>query len=590
MKKRQKTRPRHKHRGKSPAAPVRAVSHAVAVSRKRAQGRAWELWRSVTPSFEIPLSNYLPRLSPSFSSARAVADTYRSDEREALGLLLLPFLLLAFGIGMSQSIRPHRASDWVLPPMTTAEAPRHRIKLPMAEAGRLTEPARTTVARNTTVPALVPSSAAGLPPAAVESIPGAVLAPVATPPSRVAALATPSSARAAPNPPLASSVATRELAMPAAVAEEAIAEHRVSSPAVTATTARPAGAAAPTSEPPSALQADMPAPEVAKALASEPAAARIAAAAVPDLAPFAGRPEPLTEARAERLRLAALAPPPTSPLNVPEAPSLAPLLPDVAILARPERQAPGTDICAIEDKPKLATSSTPDMALARDPALFGERLAQAARAQLDELVVYNDAYRRISYPMGDVPALFGVCTDVVIRAYRALGIDLQALVHTSRAGSGDTNIDHRRVETLRRFLATRGTSVPVTDFPEDYRPGDIVTYYRPQNRHSRSHIAIVADVTGPSGRPMILHNRGWGVQLEDGLFVDQITGHYRFAAAPAPMTPPAGKVVVIDAATAGVTKGARCLPVPGARQPPQCSGTARGRHLQARSGPLPHAQ
>ena len=159
---------------------------------------------------------------------------------------------------------------------------------------------------------------------------------------------------------------------------------------------------------------------------------------------------------------------------------------------------------------------------------FGDRLAQAARAQTAEVVIYNDAYRRISFPMGDVPPLFGVCTDVVIRAYRALGIDLQVLVHTARIGSGDTSIDHRRTETLRRFFATRGQSLPVTSFPEDYQPGDIVTYYRPQNRHSRAHIAIVSDQLGPAGRPMIIHNRGWGPQLEDALFVDQITGHYRF--------------------------------------------------------------
>ena len=67
----------------------------------------------------------------------------------------------------------------------------------------------------------------------------------------------------------------------------------------------------------------------------------------------------------------------------------------------------------------------------------------------------------------------------------------------------------------------------MTDFAEDYQPGDVVTYHRPQNQHSRSHIAIVSDRLGPSGRPMIVHNRGWGPQLEDGLFVDEITGHYR---------------------------------------------------------------
>jgi uncharacterized protein YijF (DUF1287 family) len=163
-----------------------------------------------------------------------------------------------------------------------------------------------------------------------------------------------------------------------------------------------------------------------------------------------------------------------------------------------------------------------------DQTQFGVHLAAAARAQLDNFVVYNDRYQQLAYPMGDVPEMFGVCTDVVVRAYRALGVDLQVLVHEARVGSGDTSIDHRRTEVLRRFFAAYGEQLAVTSFPEDYRPGDIVTYYRPQNRSSRSHIAIVSDVIAPSGRPMIVHNRGWGPQMEDALFVDQITGHYRY--------------------------------------------------------------
>jgi uncharacterized protein YijF (DUF1287 family) len=161
-------------------------------------------------------------------------------------------------------------------------------------------------------------------------------------------------------------------------------------------------------------------------------------------------------------------------------------------------------------------------------------LAKAARAQTEDLVVYTDAYRQIGFPMGDMPAFYGVCTDVVIRAYRTLGIDLQVLVHEARIGTGDASIDHRRTRTLRRFFERSGVSLPVTDFVESYRPGDIVTYHRPGGRTSQSHIAIVSDVIAPSGRPMIVHNRGWGPQLEDALFASEITGHYRFgSAAPA---------------------------------------------------------
>ena len=171
---------------------------------------------------------------------------------------------------------------------------------------------------------------------------------------------------------------------------------------------------------------------------------------------------------------------------------------------------------------------TPDLALAEDPLRFGQALADAAKAQTRELVIYNANYMTIAYPRGDVPSLFGVCTDVVIRAYRALDIDLQELVHDTRAGPSDTNIDHRRTELLRRFFAMQGEQLPVTSFIEDYLPGDIVTYYRPQNRSSTAHIAVVTSDIAPSGRPLIAHNRGWGVQLEDALFVDQMTGHYRF--------------------------------------------------------------
>ncbi len=162
---------------------------------------------------------------------------------------------------------------------------------------------------------------------------------------------------------------------------------------------------------------------------------------------------------------------------------------------------------------------------------FGERLARTARGQLDDLVIYDASYRGITYPHGDIPKLYGACTDVVIRAYRDLGIDLQVAVQAARVGSGDRNIDHRRTETLRRFFQRHAENLPVTGFAEDYLPGDIVTYARPQNTGtaSRSHIALVSDVTAPSGRPMILHNRGWGPQLEDALFVDQITGHYRYS-------------------------------------------------------------
>jgi uncharacterized protein YijF (DUF1287 family) len=242
----------------------------------------------------------------------------------------------------------------------------------------------------------------------------------------------------------------------------------------------------------------------------------------------------------------------TLPVPVDERLAMAPV--DVPALAAPEPAAPaslplpkvetGDDATCHADPGLLQASATkrgqsplpaawptamPHPAAAQDPLQFGLALAAAAKAQANDLVVYNARYMQIAYPRGDVPALFGVCTDVVIRAYRALDIDLQELVHLSRAaGPSDKNIDHRRTELLRRFLAAYGAQLATSPYSEDYLPGDVVTYYRPQNKSSTAHIAIVTDVMAPSGRPMIAHNRGWGVQLEDALFVDQMTGHYRF--------------------------------------------------------------
>jgi uncharacterized protein YijF (DUF1287 family) len=185
--------------------------------------------------------------------------------------------------------------------------------------------------------------------------------------------------------------------------------------------------------------------------------------------------------------------------------------------------APPPPMC-VPDKAAATTTANP-------PADFGRALATAARIQTESFVIYNARYVSLAYPGGDTPGLYGVCTDVIIRAYRTLGIDLQELIHASRLGRGDPSIDHRRVEVVRRFLARHGTSLPISEFAEDYGPGDIVTYHRPEGRISQFHIAIVTDQIAPSGRPLIVHNRGWGPQVEDALFVDRITGHYRLSPA-----------------------------------------------------------
>ena len=165
-------------------------------------------------------------------------------------------------------------------------------------------------------------------------------------------------------------------------------------------------------------------------------------------------------------------------------------------------------------------------------------MVAAAEAQTRQSVVYDGAYRRIPDPMGDVPADRGVCTDVVIRAFRAVGIDLQRLVHEDMEADfaayphlwalagPDTNIDHRRVPNLQTFFERHGKSLPISATPGDYRPGDVVTWILPGNL---PHIGIVASgQSDESGRPLIVHNIGAGPKLEDTLFAFPITGHYRY--------------------------------------------------------------
>lgn len=244
------------------------------------------------------------------------------------------------------------------------------------------------------------------------------------------------------------------------------------------------------------------------------------------------------------------APPFSPPVALPPLASLAPVQPVPAAAApiAPPVPEPVPDVVPASVLPVVPPRASRAPAICEaSPAIFGARpaahlrrhtetpgqfglaLAAAAHEQLGDLVIYNARYARISYPMGDVASFYGVCTDVVVRAYRTLGIDLQELIFTTKSGRGDIHIDHRRVDVVRKFLEKHGETLPISEFAEDFKPGDIITYYRPQNRASTSHIAVVSDRAAPSGRLMIIHNRGWGPQLEDALFVDRITGHYRFA-------------------------------------------------------------
>ncbi|NOT89039.1 MAG: DUF1287 domain-containing protein [Lysobacter sp.] len=167
----------------------------------------------------------------------------------------------------------------------------------------------------------------------------------------------------------------------------------------------------------------------------------------------------------------------------------------------------------------------------------GVALAIAARRQIGVTIRYDPAYTRIAYPGGDVPEARGVCTDVVIRALRTRGVDLQQRVHEDMRAhfaaypqkwglrGPDSNIDHRRVPNLQTWFARQGWSVAVTDRAADYRAGDLVTWMLPGNL---PHIGIVSErKTMLRGVPLVIHNIGRGTREDDILFAYEITGHYR---------------------------------------------------------------
>ena len=169
---------------------------------------------------------------------------------------------------------------------------------------------------------------------------------------------------------------------------------------------------------------------------------------------------------------------------------------------------------------------------------FADRLVAAAMERTQHQVTYDGAYRGIAYPGGDVPPHIGVCTDVVIRSYRALGHDLQVLVHEDMKANfslypknwglkkTDTNIDHRRVPNLQRFFERKGLSLKVTDRAMDYQPGDLVTW---MVNKKLPHIGIMVKKKSADGkRHLVVHNIGAGPEMEDILFAFPITGHYRF--------------------------------------------------------------
>jgi uncharacterized protein len=169
---------------------------------------------------------------------------------------------------------------------------------------------------------------------------------------------------------------------------------------------------------------------------------------------------------------------------------------------------------------------------------FATKLSSAALELTNDQVEYDGAYFKISYPNGDVPKGKGVCTDVVIRAYRKLGIDLQKNVHEDMKNNfstypknwgmkkTDRNIDHRRVPNLMTYFTRHGEKLSVTNSPSDYKHGDIVTW---DLGRGITHIGIVVNKKSDDGkRYLIVHNIGGGQVIADCLFQYKITGHYRY--------------------------------------------------------------
>ncbi|HEX8494349.1 MAG TPA: DUF1287 domain-containing protein [Pyrinomonadaceae bacterium] len=166
-----------------------------------------------------------------------------------------------------------------------------------------------------------------------------------------------------------------------------------------------------------------------------------------------------------------------------------------------------------------------------------KQLVEAAIEQTTYTHSYDPTYVRLSYPAGDVPLDRGVCTDVIIRAFRKNGIDLQKEVHEDMArhfsaypqkwglSGPDSNIDHRRVPNLMTYFERQGTALSITDNAEDYLPGDIVAW---QLSGNTTHIGMMTNILSEThGGFQVVHHMGGGVKVEEVLFAWRIIGHYR---------------------------------------------------------------
>ena len=171
------------------------------------------------------------------------------------------------------------------------------------------------------------------------------------------------------------------------------------------------------------------------------------------------------------------------------------------------------------------------------PVSDGDKLAHDAKKQIGITISYDPTYRKLEFPRGDVPINTGVCTDVIIRAYRLQNVDLQQLVNHDMKSNWsaypkiwglkltDKNIDHRRVPNLEVFFARHGQSLSKTD-KDSFQVGDIVTWRLPNG--NLPHIGIVSNKAAADGTPLIIHNIGRGTQEENILYAYPIHKHFRY--------------------------------------------------------------
>ncbi len=192
---------------------------------------------------------------------------------------------------------------------------------------------------------------------------------------------------------------------------------------------------------------------------------------------------------------------------------------------------------SVRENTPVVSEEKPPIAEIESPAV--KALLESALEQTKITKNYTQDYFVISYPNGDVPSETGACTDVVIRAFRKVGIDLQKEVHEDMRTNfavypkkwnlpkPDPNIDHRRVPNLQTFLMRKGKSLPLSSDTKNYKPGDIVTW--DLDGKGMTHIGLVSNLWNEkSKRYLIIHNIGGGTRAEDRLFDWKVTGHFRY--------------------------------------------------------------